>query len=135
VAAAPASACACAGAGPAASAEEPDRVGDYLHLRALLTALLVLPLVGLEPALDVDLATLREVLAALLRLLPPDLDVVPLGLLLALPGLLVGPGAGGGDAEVGDCLAAGRVTNLGILSEVPDEDDLVHHGASPVACA
>src|SRR5512147_2262629 len=47
----------------ATTAEEADRVGDHLHARTLLPGGLVLPLVGLEPTLDVDLAPLGEVLA------------------------------------------------------------------------
>src|SRR5574341_1167899 len=124
-------ACATGGAGAAGAAltagEEPDRVGHHLHAGALLAGLLVVPCVGLEPPFDVDLPPLGQELPALLRLLPPDLDVMPLRLLLLLARLLVGPAAGGGDAEVGDRLAAGGVADLGILAEVPHEDDLVDH--------
>src|SRR5438132_11055627 len=59
--------------GAVASSEEDHpahRVGDHLG-GVLLGALLVRPFPGLQPALDVDLPALGEVLAAVLRRLSP----------------------------------------------------------------
>src|SRR5690554_656534 len=88
-------------------------------------AVLALPLAGLQAALDVDLAALLQVLLGDLGQLVEHHHVVPLGALLALTGLLVHPGVGGRQAQVGDRRTGGQEANLGILSQVADEDDLV----------
>src|SRR5262249_12005985 len=72
-----------------AAAEELDCLCDDL-CRLPLLALLVLPLAGLEPALDVDAASLREIVRAVLCLLAPDDDAMPLRPLLRLA-VAVGP--------------------------------------------
>src|SRR5262249_50812917 len=50
--------------------------------RLTLVSLAIVPLAGLDRALDVDLLPLAQVLAHDLRLLAPDHDAVPLGALL-----------------------------------------------------
>ena len=58
-------------------------VGDELGGVALL-AVLVLPLAGLDAALDVDLGALAQVFRGALGLLAPGDDAEPLGLFLPL---------------------------------------------------
>src|SRR5438105_14220576 len=71
--------------GLAATAEELHRVGDDLD-RLPLGAVLRFPLAPLEPAVDRDRATLREVLRAVLALVAPDGDVEVVRLLGPLAG-------------------------------------------------
>src|SRR6185295_17199244 len=98
------------------TAEEHDVAGDNLR-RVVLAVLLVRPLAGLEPTLDVALAALGQVLAAELAELSPDHDAMPLGAFLLLA-RLVRPALARRDAEVGDGLPAGRETHLGIRTQV-----------------
>ncbi len=107
-----------------APAEELHDVGDDLGGVAL-DALLVLVAAGLDASLDVDLATLGKEAVAVLGLLAPHDDAVPLGLFDAVVGGLVGVRAGGGDAELADGAAAGGVANLGVAPEVTDDDALL----------
>src|SRR5438093_573861 len=96
------------------------------HLHALrddlggeaLLSLLVLPLPGLDPALDVHLPPLGEVLADDLGLLPPHHHSMPLGGLLLLA-VLVSPALGGGNAQVGDRRTALGEAHPGIGPLVP----------------
>src|SRR5262249_60137201 len=106
-----------------APAKEHVGAGD-LFRRVVLAVLVVRPLAGLEPTLDVALAALGQVLAAELAELSPDHDAVPLGAFLLLA-RLVRPALARRDAEVGDGLPAGRETHLGIRTQVTDQDDLV----------
>src|SRR5437660_6996891 len=103
------------------------RIRDHLG-GVLLGAFLVGPLPRLQPALDIDLPALGQVLAAQLCGLAPDHDAVPLGAFLLLA-LLVGPVLVGGDGEVGYRLSAGRVSDFGILAQIAYQDDLVDAAA------
>src|SRR6185503_9709065 len=89
---------------------------------------------GLDAPLDEHLLALGEVLAGDLRRLAEADDVVPLGLLLAVAVAVLPPPAGG-DAEARHRLSGGERADLGVASEVADEDHLVHHGppGPPVA--
>src|SRR5262249_45285240 len=78
-----------AAASSVTTAEELHVVGDDLGGVAIL-AFLVLVLASLDPALDVHLAALRQVLRTDLGALAPDDHPVPLGALLLLP-VLVDP--------------------------------------------
>src|SRR5271168_3361605 len=74
--------------------------------RVAVGARLVLPLAGLELALDIDLGALLAVLLRhLAEVLVEDHDVVPLGLFLALARGLVAPGLRGRDREVHHLIA------------------------------
>src|SRR5690554_7543518 len=109
----------------AATGVEHLHVVDHDLGGVAVLAVLALPLAGLQVALDVDLAALLQVLLGDLGQLVEHHHVVPLGALLALTGLLVHPGVGGRQAQVGDRRTGGQEANLGILSQVADEDDLV----------
>src|SRR5690554_7132611 len=109
----------------AATGVEHLHVVDHDLGGVAVLAVLALPLAGLQAALDVDLAALLQVLLGDLGQLVEHHHVVPLGALLALTGLLVHPGVGGRQAQVGDRRTGGQEANLGILSQVADEDDLV----------
>src|SRR5262245_46007933 len=93
---------------------------------AVLAGLLVLPLARAQAALDVHLRAFLEVLAGDFRQAAEEGNAVPLGLLLHLAARLVLPAVGGGDADVGDRLAAGQIAGLGVCAEVADNDHLVH---------
>src|SRR3954471_23613896 len=76
-------------AAPAAgAAEQHDAVAANLRGVALV-AVLVVPLARLQPAFDVDLLPLGQILVERLGGLAPEHDAVPLRLLLALPRLIV----------------------------------------------
>src|SRR5690606_25601532 len=133
--AAPATAAATARAGAVAAtattalaaftaAEQLHLVGDDLGRPAIL-AFLVLPLAGLQVALDVAGAAFLEVLAGDLGESVEEHHPVPFGFLATLAGLLVLPVARGGEGDVADCRAIGRVADLGVATEVPDQDHLV----------
>src|SRR5205085_5728765 len=80
--------------------------------------------VGADRTFDVDLPPFRKILAAVLALLPPDDDVVPLGTLLLVPFRVV-PRLAGRERKLADRLAAAREPHLRVLPEIPDEYDLV----------
>src|SRR5918999_4685746 len=67
-------------------AEELDGIGNDIH-RLALVALLVLPFAPLEPSVDRDRPSLREVLSAVLALRTPHRDVEVVGLVDPLAGL------------------------------------------------
>src|SRR5262249_22999389 len=83
--------------------------------RVALVAFLVVPLPRAQPALDVHLPSLGQVLRAVFRLLAPHHDAVPLGLFLAFAAF-VGPLVGRCHAEIAHRLAARRIAELGIGS-------------------
>src|SRR5947209_13657130 len=107
----------------AAGSEELDALGDDLHRLALRPVLRV-PLAPVQPAVDADGAALAQVLRARLGLVAEDRHVEVVGLVDPLAGL-VAAAAVDGDAQAADCGAAGRVPELGILRQVPDEHDTV----------
>src|SRR5262245_56245241 len=119
-------AAAARGAGaPAASAAQ-QHYAIAPHPGAFpLVAVLVGVFVGLKPAFDVYLLALHEVLGERLGLLPPQIDVVPLRALLTLAALVV-PDLGGRKAEFGDGSTARRIAQLGIATEVSDENDFIN---------
>src|SRR5262245_11419993 len=116
---------------PFAAAEHLHLLGDDLG-GVVVLAFLVLPLARLQAALDVHRAPFLEVLTSDLGQSVVEDDAMPLGFLLLLAAVAVLPVAGGGDADVADRCAAGRVAHLGVAAEVADDDDLVDrcHGAS-----
>src|SRR6185503_4666561 len=95
-----------------AAAEELDVVRDDLG-DVSLVAFLVVVVARLDPTLDVDLASLREVLRADLRALAPHDDSMPLGALLALPVLVV-PALARCHAELAHALTARGVPHVGV---------------------
>jgi len=103
--------------------DELHTVGHDLG-RVAVVALFVLPLARLQAPFDEYRATFGEVLLAVLRRSPPDDDRMPLGAFLALTGL-IGPLVGGRDAQGRDRLAARGVAQLGILSEIAKDHNLV----------
>src|SRR6185437_9048908 len=80
------------------------------------------PLAPVQPAVDADGAALAEVLRARLGLVAEDRHVEVVGLVDPLAGL-VAAATVDGDAQAADRGAAGRVPELGILRQVPDEHD------------
>src|SRR5262252_8947187 len=119
-----------AGAASASTAEQDDLVPFNLGGVALV-AVLVVPLPCLEPAFDVDLFSLRQVLGQRLGDLSPEDDAVPFGLFLALSALIV-PDLGRRHVERRHRGAARRITQLGVASEIADQNHLVYasHRAS-----
>src|SRR3954469_9538345 len=107
----------------AAAAEELDGVGDDLDGLALL-AVLRFPLAPFEAAVDRDRPALRQVLRAALRLVAEDGDAEVVRLVAPLTGFVAAPRVDG-DAQRADGCAAAGLAELGILRQVPDEDDAV----------
>src|SRR5579859_3724987 len=109
-----------------AAAEELDAVGDDLDGLAL-RAVLRLPLAPAQLAVDPDRASLGQVLRAVLGLVAEDGDaevvggVDPVARLVALAVV-------DGDAQAADRRAAGRMAQLGIPRQVPDQYDAVDVG-------
>jgi hypothetical protein len=90
--------------------------------RVTLDAVLLV-LAILDPALDVDLAALLQVLAGDLAEAPVQRDPVPLGLFLLLAALVL-PRLGRRDGDVGDRIAVRQVARLGIAAQVADQNRL-----------
>src|SRR5512135_3704518 len=107
----------------APTAEELDALGDDLDGLAL-RSVLGLPLAPVESAVDRDGAALAQVLGAALRLVAEDRDPEEVGLVGPLPGFVPAP-AVDRNAEVAHRRAAGRVAQLGIPRQVPDQYDAV----------
>ena len=114
-----------AAAAAAAAVQHLHFAGDDFGGVAIIAGGLVLPLAGLQTALDIDLRTLAQVFGADLTQAAPHHDGVPLGLFLHLAGGLVAPAFRGRQAQVGDRGAAGGGPGFRILPEVADENDLV----------
>src|SRR4029453_4196487 len=93
--------------------------------RIPLVAVLVVPLPCLQPALDVDLLALDQILVERLSRLPPENYAVPLGLLLLLTPLVV-PDFRRCEIECRDRRAARRISQLRISAEIADEDHFFH---------
>src|SRR5438093_526443 len=78
---------------------------------------------GLQPAFDVYLPALGQILGQRFRLFAPQIDGVPLGSFLPLAGL-IGPDFRRGHAEFCDGGAARRVALLGVASPVRAASDV-----------
>src|SRR5688572_9586748 len=117
------SATATAAAPTATAAEQRDAIGlDFGGVA--LVAVLVVPLPRLQPALDVDLLALRQVLLQRFGLLAPQHHAVPFSLFLPLL-ILVVPHFRRGQIQRGNGGAAGRIAKLGVPSQVSHEDYFV----------
>ena len=107
-----------------APAQHLEFVRDDLGGVAILSVL-SLPLPGLDPAFDIDLRTLAQVLLRDLGQAAEQHHPVPFRPLAPLVGLAVGPALVGRDAQIGDGAAARAVAGFGIGPEIADENDLV----------
>src|SRR5579884_398661 len=107
----------------AAAAEELDALGDDLDGLAL-RAVLSLPLAPVEATVDRDRAALAQVLRAVLGLVAENRDPEEVRLVDPVA-RLVSPPPVDRDAEIADGRAAGRVPQLGIPRQVPDQHDAV----------
>src|SRR5579863_7439539 len=117
----------------AASAEQHQVVHDDLGHVFLLAAGLVVPGMGAQAALDVNLVALLQILAGNLRGARPGGDVVPLGAVLPVA-VFVLEAFVGGQTKLGHGRALGRVFHFGIFAQVAEKNDLVDtfscHGSS-----
>src|SRR5688572_31066994 len=104
----------------AAAAEQRNAIGLDLGGVAFV-AVLVVPRPRLQPALDVDLLALRQVLLQRFGLLAPQHHAVPFGLFLPLL-ILVVPHFRRGQIQRGNGGAARRIAKLGVPSQVSHED-------------
>ena len=94
--------------------------------RIAVVAGLVLPLAGLQLALEIDLAALAQIFFGDAgEALVIDRDIVPLGLFLALAGLLVLPAFRCRDAEIADLAAVRKGADFRILAQIAYDDDFV----------
>src|SRR5512147_2249458 len=108
------------------AAEELHAVGDDFR-RVLLDAFLVRVLASLQTALNIDGASFLQVFAGDLGQASEQHDGVPFGLFLLFSALVL-PRFRGGDAQVGDGVAAGRVARFRVTAEVADQNHFVHRG-------
>src|SRR6478609_5448782 len=104
----------------AATTKEYDAVAADLR-RVALVAVLVVPLAGVQTTLDVDLFALHEIFGERFGRLAPEDDPMPLGLFLALARLVV-PHLGRGQVQCGHRRSTGCVAQLGVASEVADQN-------------
>ena len=111
-------------------AEELDRVGEDLDA-VLGDTVGAGPARVVQATLDRDLRALADVLGDVGAEAVEAGDAVPLGLLLDLAGVLVGPLGRGGDRERGDVAAGLGVAADRVGAGVADDDDEVGHGGSP----
>ncbi|SPS02633.1 membrane hypothetical protein [Cupriavidus taiwanensis] len=105
---------------------------QHLHLvgndlsGVLVLAGLILPFAGADAAFDIDRRALAQVLGCDLGHLAEHRYTMPLGGFLHLAGLLVLVAVGGGNANVGDRIAAGHISGFRVCTQVAHEDDLVY---------
>src|SRR6202021_1170536 len=109
-------ACCC----PIARAAEHAEIGSHDFEAGALLAFLILPLAGLNAALDKNQRAFLQVLLGDFGLLAPDDDLVPLGALLALA-VLVLISFVGGYREIRDGLASAGERGLGIAPQAPNQ--------------
>src|SRR5262249_61149827 len=102
------------------AAEHLNAVCDDLG-HVFLLAVLVVPTARLEPAFDVDLLALLQIVLQRFRLFAEQLDPVPLGLLLPVVVLIL-TAIGGGEAEAGDREAAWRELQLRVAPEIAHQN-------------
>src|SRR5690606_25285021 len=96
---------------------------------------LVLPLAGLQAALDVDRTALLQVFARDLGQAVVEHHAVPFGFFAALARGLVLPLGRGGDGDVADRRTIGAVTDFGVTPQVADENDFVDGGHGAGSCS
>src|SRR5688572_12236313 len=114
-----------AAAAPTAAAAAEQRDAISLDLGGVaFVAVLVVPLPRLQPALDVDLLALRQVLLQRFGLLAPQHHAVPFSLFLPLLILIV-PHFRRRQIQRGNGGAAGRIAKFGVPSQVSHEDYFV----------
>src|SRR5262249_19442483 len=105
--------------------------------RVALDIILVGPLARLQLALEIDLRALLQILLGdAAETLAEDHHPVPLGLLLALAGVLVAPVLRRRHAQVDDRPAVLGTAHLRVCAEIADQDHLVDaacHDRSPLA--
>src|SRR5690606_11989668 len=106
-----------------ASAEHLHLVGDDVGVVALL-AVVAGVLAVADPALDVHLRTLAQVLGRDLAELAEEGHAVPLGLFLGVA-VAVLANTGGGQADLGHGHAALRVLRFRVVAQVADENCFV----------
>ena len=109
----------------AASAEQNQVVGDDLGAVFFLAALLVFPGGSLQASFNIEFVAFLDVLAHNLGQALPGNNVVPFGAVLPFA-TLVFVAFVGGQAELGDCGAAGSEFDLGVLSKITDENDFIY---------
>src|SRR5690606_17225031 len=106
-----------------ASAEHLHLVGDDVGVVALL-AVVADVLAVADPALDVHLRTLAQVLGRDLSQLADERHSVPLGLFLGVAVAVLAHG-GGGQADLGDGHAALGVPTLRIIPKISHQNRLI----------
>src|SRR3954453_23330710 len=108
----------------AATAQELDGVGDALHGLPLAGAVGRVPFAPVEPAVDADRPSFREVLRATLGLVAEDGDVEVVR--LVDPGArFVAPAAVDCHPQAANRRTAGGMPQLGVLRQVAYENDAV----------
>src|SRR5690606_38775492 len=116
------------------TAAHEDDVGRHDIRRGALVPVAVFPVPVLDAPLDADRPALREEFRERLGALAPERDVVPIGPLLALAGAVHVP-LGGREPHGEHGLVALGVAELGIGSEVSDENYLVETFGHDFLCA
>lgn len=100
-------------------------VGGHDFGAPAVAAILCLPFAGLEAPFHIDLRPLAQVFGGDFTEAREHDDPVPFGAFLLFTALAIPPGFRGGDADIGDCIAAWHITGIGVAAEMTDEHYLV----------
>src|SRR6185369_9357388 len=122
-------------AGPAASgpAAAVTFSAQHLHFFAHdlggipVLAILVLPFTGLKPPFDIDCLPFGEILTGDLRKSRPEGDIVPFGLLLPLPALVL-EFFGCRNRKTRDCSSGGCIADFRVLSQISYKHNFIQTG-------
>src|SRR5207302_9097649 len=106
-----------------ATAEQLHAIGDDFG-RVFFDAVLVGVLACLQSTLNIDRAAFFQIFSGDLGLAAEQHDTVPFGALLRFAALVL-PLLARCDVQVGDRVAAGRVTRFGITAQIAEQDHLV----------
>src|SRR5690606_20425555 len=110
---------------PFAATQHLHLVGDDVGAVAVGAGVLVLPLAGLQTALDIHGPTLLEIFAGDFGQAVVEHDPVPLGFFAAFAGGLVFPLRGRGDGNVTDGGAVRAIAHFWVASQIADKNDFI----------
>src|SRR5690606_2755325 len=90
---------------------------------------LIGPFTGTQLPFNVNLRTFTEIFAGHFRQFAEQHNAVPFRLLFHLTGLLITPGFGSSQRNVGNCATIWHVAYFRVLAQITDENHLVYASA------
>lgn len=112
---------------PISAAEKLHYFANYAKFAALLAGLLVIPLVKAQPSFNENRTALAHVLRKIFSRAAKNIHINKGHLFLLFPSL-IRPNAVDGQTDFGDGQAFGRIAQLGIACQIPDQNDFVEAG-------